>query len=86
MGTLILLLPEIFYAGGTVTKDISSNDLVEAIKANKKQAIFFQNRLEIKDWVLKNCRTGDTIVIMGARDDTLTDYAKDILEGIKIRK
>lgn len=82
----VLLLPEIFYAGGTVTRDISSNDLVEAIKAKNKQAIYFQNRIEIKDWILKNCREGDTIVIMGARDDTLTDYAKEILAGIQNTK
>jgi len=82
----ILLLPEIFYAGGTVTKDISSNDLVEAIKSKNKQALFFQNRIEIKDWLLANCRVGDRIVVMGARDDTLTDYAKEIFEGIKKTK
>lgn len=78
----ILLLPEIFYAGGTVTRDISSNDLVEGIVANGKASLFFNNRDEIKTWILENNQEGDTIVIMGARDDTLTDYAKDLLEKI----
>ena len=79
----LLLLPEIFYAGGTVTRDISSNDLVQAINKNGKQALFFQNRNEIKDWITKNFEEADTVVVMGARDDTLTDYAKEILSGIK---
>ncbi|PCJ61238.1 MAG: UDP-N-acetylmuramate--alanine ligase [Planctomycetota bacterium] len=78
----ILLLPEIFYAGGTVTRDISSNDLVVGIVNNGKDSKFFNNREEIKSWILENNQEGDTIVIMGARDDTLTDYAKDILEKI----
>lgn len=79
----IVLLPEIFYAGGTAVKDISSNDLAQGIKNNGKQALFFQNRNEIKEYLINNFQKTDTIIIMGARDDTLTSFAKEILTNIK---
>lgn len=79
----LVLIPEIFYAGGTVTRDISSKDLTDAIQKNGKNALFFQNREEIKNWLIKNHKSNDTIVVMGARDDTLTDYAKEILVSCK---
>ena len=37
-------MSEIFYAGGTVVKDISANDLIEDIKAKGKKAHFVEDR------------------------------------------
>lgn len=77
-----LLLPEIYFAGGTVARSISSNDLVSDVNSQNKQAIFFNNRDEIAAYIQENAKKGDRIVIMGARDDTLTDFAKNILEPL----
>ena len=45
--------------------------------------MFFETRNDIADYLVKNAKAKDRIVIMGARDDTLTDFAKNILENIK---
>ncbi len=66
----LILLP-IFYAGGTVSKDISSHDLAAGIKAAGKSAEVVENRKVILD------RTDewDNYVVLGARDETLADLA-----------
>ncbi len=38
---LLPALPEIYFAGGSVTRDISSQDLVNYAKEKGKQALFF---------------------------------------------
>lgn len=78
----ILLMPEIYYTGGTVQKDISSKDLIDYAKSLKVNALFFENRDQIKDYILKTTKEGDRIVIMGARDNSLPDFCKSILEEI----
>ncbi len=35
------------------------------------------------DWLVANAKPGDRIVIMGARDDTLSLFAADILERLQ---
>ena len=40
----ILLMPEIYYAGGTVTKDISSRDIIDAVGSSRIEAHFFPKR------------------------------------------
>lgn len=77
-----LIMPEIFYAGGTAQKDISSAHLIDAIAQQNRNAEFISTREAISKRILKDVQNGDRIVIMGARDDTLTDFAKDILACI----
>lgn len=79
----ILLMPEIFYPGGTVTRDISSADIVDDVNAGGRNAHFFTTRKEIGNYLLKNVREGDRVVVMGARDDTLTMFARDFLRKVK---
>ncbi len=74
-----LWLPEIYYAGGTVVKDISSEDLVRAIRENGRDVRFTADRNSIGDELVAACDQGDRVVVMGARDDTLTIFAQDIL-------
>lgn len=78
----ILFMPEIFYAGGTAQKDISSAHLIEAIAQQNRNAEFIATRENITQRVAEEAQTGDRIVIMGARDDTLTDFARGILACI----
>lgn len=78
-----LFVPEIYYAGGTVKRDISSADLVKYACSLGVNAEFYQTRDEIKDKLINMACSGDRIVIMGARDNTLPDFCKSILKGIK---
>ena len=78
----ILFIPEIFYAGGSVKKDISSNDLVNYAKSLNVNANFYQSRDEIKAQIVKIAKPYDRIVIMGARDNSLPDFCADILKEL----
>ena len=79
----ILVMPEIFFVGGTVTKDISSKDLINHAHAlGKDNAFFFDERTEAENFILSQAKPGDRIIIMGARDNSLTDLCKDILQRI----
>ena len=78
----IVFIPEIFYAGGSVKRDISSADLVDYAKTLGVNAFFRQTRDEIKEAILKEAKPGDRIVIMGARDNSLPIFCKEILEGL----
>jgi len=73
----LILLP-IYYAGGTAAKDISSKDLAEGVAASGRpveviaaRAVFF-NKSE--KW--------DAYVVLGARDDSLSDFAQEIAERL----
>ena len=79
----ILLLPEIFFAGGTVKKDISSLDLVHYALRHNANAHFFATRDELKNHILEIAKPNDRIVLMGARDNSITDMGFELLEKLK---
>lgn len=79
----ILIMPEIFYAGGSVTRDISSGDLIRDIQAGGIDARFCQTRDQAGAMMLALAKPGDRIVVMGARDDTLTVFAAGLLDSLK---
>ena len=81
----VLWLPEIYFAGGTATKDISSEDLVRAIQAVGRDARFVADRNDIAGEILVACEAGDRVVLMGARDDTLTKFGEGILRQLSDR-
>ncbi len=81
----LFIMPDIYYAGGTVDKKISSSEIVEAIKLNGINAEYISNRARIADRFLEIAHSGDSIVIMGARDDTLTEFATRIVQGLQYR-
>lgn len=78
----ILLIPEIFFAGGTVKRDISSLDLVNHAISLGSNAKFFQTRDELKQHILEIAKPNDRIVLMGARDNSITDMGFELLEKL----
>ena len=79
----VLLVPEIFFAGGSVKRDISSLDLTNYGNEKVINAIYFNNRDEIKEYILKIAKPNDRIVLMGARDNSITDMGYELLENLK---
>jgi UDP-N-acetylmuramate--alanine ligase len=75
----LLVMPEIYYAGGTAQKDISSRDLIEAIVALGRRAEFIPDRDAIAERFVSKAEPGDRVVVMGARDATLSTFAQEIL-------
>ncbi len=82
----LVIMSEIFYAGGTAQQDISSGDLIAEISRAGHRAEYIAKREDIVERVVEEARDGDRIVIMGARDDSLTALAKNILAQIARRR
>jgi UDP-N-acetylmuramate--alanine ligase len=78
----MLLMPEIYYAGGTVTKNISSRDIADAVAARGHRTAFFEERAGIPAAVAGLARPGDVVAVLGARDATLAGFARQILEAL----
>jgi UDP-N-acetylmuramate--alanine ligase len=75
-------MSEIFYAGGTAVKDISSNDLINDIKALGKNAFFVEDRNEFLKTVRPHLTGNTVLLLMGARDPGLEQFGKDVWEQL----
>lgn len=78
-----LFMPEIFYAGGTASRDISSSEITEAVCARGVPAIFRRTRDELVGPIVAEAQSGDLVLVMGARDPSLTGFARTILRRLE---
>ena len=79
----ILLMPEIYMRDPIQDSDISGLNLIEYAKNNGvKNAHFLPTKEEIRQFILNNAQAGDRIVIMGARDNSLPQFSRDILKDL----
>ncbi|MEO6096417.1 MAG: hypothetical protein ABIW76_12220, partial [Fibrobacteria bacterium] len=90
----ILFMPEIYYAGGTADKSISSADLTReadalmAVKTGKACSgfgRFFPTKDEVIAAIAKEARPGDWVVTLGARDPSLGDFAQKLFQALLTR-
>ena len=77
-----LYLPDPVYQGGTVERSRGSDWLADRINANSGKAEHVPERSAIFDRLLSEARPGDRILIMGARDDTLAELARELVERL----
>ena len=77
-----LWLLEIFYAGGTAVRDLSAADLVADIVARAGHAEFAPSREWLVERIASEARAGDLVLVMGARDPSLTGFGRDILRRL----
>ena len=74
-----LILCDPVYFGGTVDKSIGSQSITDAVAAAGQNAEYIPAREDCGNRMVDLAQPGDRIVIMGARDDTLSAFAADIL-------
>lgn len=67
------------YFGGTVDRSVGSERIVGLINARGGTAEHIPSREDCGTRIAALARPGDRIVVMGARDDTLTDFARSLL-------
>jgi UDP-N-acetylmuramate--alanine ligase len=79
----VLLMPEPVYFGGTVDRSVGSSDLVEDVVRRGRNALALPDRNACGEKLLQLARSGDRIVVMGARDDSLSQFAQDLLERLR---
>ncbi len=74
--------PEIYYAGGTAQKDISSKDLITKINGLSPIGEFFENKEAILQQASNFAQKGDIFISMGARDPKLGQFAQNLLSSL----
>lgn len=75
----LLVLPDPVYRGGTVTREVTSADIVADLTALGAPARHIADRDEAAVFLVEQARAGDRIVVMGARDDTLSELAANMV-------
>ena len=78
----IVLLSDPVYFGGTADRSVGSGDIVAGIVARGRSAEHIPERAACGARLVALAQPGDRIVIMGARDDTLTQFAVDLLAAL----
>jgi UDP-N-acetylmuramate--alanine ligase len=77
-----LYLPDPVYQGGTVERVRGSDWLAAEVAERGRNAEHVPERARIGEALLSEARPGDRILVMGARDDTLIDFARELVEGL----
>ncbi|MGD9980696.1 MAG: UDP-N-acetylmuramate--L-alanine ligase [Hyphomonadaceae bacterium] len=78
----VLIMPDPVYFGGTVDRSVTSEHIVAGVRARHLQALAFAERNACGDKLIELAEPGDRIVIMGARDDTLSTFAAELVERL----
>jgi UDP-N-acetylmuramate--alanine ligase len=81
----VLLMPEPVYFGGTTTRAVTSEDIAADVRAKDRTALALADRAACGAKLLELAKPGDRIIVMGARDDTLTTFAQDLLNTLAKR-
>ena len=82
----VLVMPEPVYFGGTVDRSVGSNDLVYEIQRHGRKAFAFPDRGACGDMLVRLAHHGDRVVVMGTRDDSLSQFAHELLRRLAATK
>ncbi len=79
----IFIMPEVYMLDKNVDKGITAENIVNAAKKNGlKNAYFLDTRENVHKFILENAKDGDCVVIMGARDNSLPDFSRQLLKEL----
>jgi UDP-N-acetylmuramate--alanine ligase len=78
----ILLMPPPAYFGGTADRSVTNADIVEGVAAMGGNAEAMETREACGERLLEIAKGGDRIVVMGARDDSLSIFAGELLDKL----
>jgi UDP-N-acetylmuramate--alanine ligase len=82
----VLVMSAPVYFGGTVDRSIGSDDIVCEVQRRGRKAFAFPDRAACGDLLVKLARRGDRIIVMGARDDSLSQFARELLRRLAAPK
>lgn len=79
------LMTEPFYAGGTSSFKPTAKEVIEKWQSElkkKEHFIYVSSREELTAFFHKTLQVGDVVLICGARDNSLAEYAKSLTENM----
>ena len=75
----VLIMADPVYYGGTTNREVGSGDIVAGLAALGRQAEHVPERAQCAERLVELAQPGDRILVMGARDDTLSQFAAELL-------
>lgn len=75
----LYLLP-VYYAGGTVSRDVSSDDVAKLLKPDHARVYTPANRSTLLTRLSETVRPGEAVLLMGARDPSLPALYRQIIQ------
>lgn len=78
-----LWLTEVYYPGGTISSGISTRSIYEGLKERGTNVAYYDCREKILAEMAAAAQPGDILLVLGARDPTLTDFARKLLAALK---
>ncbi|MGZ3171770.1 MAG: glutamate ligase domain-containing protein [Croceibacterium sp.] len=78
----VILMCDPVYFGGTVDRSEGSERIVRMIEEAGGRAEYIPSREDCGKRIVELARPGDRVVVMGARDDTLTTFARGVLDKL----
>jgi UDP-N-acetylmuramate--alanine ligase len=81
----LLVLPDPVYQGGTVAREVTSADIVRDLQVAGANALHVPEREAAAAHLVAQAQSADRVVVMGARDDTLSLLAADMVRMLAER-
>jgi UDP-N-acetylmuramate--alanine ligase len=78
----VLIMPDPVYYGGTTSREVGSGQIVSSVGAMGRRAEHIPDRARSAERLVQLARPGDRIIVMGARDDTLSEFAAEIVQRL----
>ncbi|WOK37397.1 Mur ligase family protein [Sphingomonas sp. C3-2] len=80
----VLIMPDPVYFGGTTDGSVGTEGIIAGVAAAGRQAEHVAERADAGKRLVELARSGDRIVVMGARDDTLSEFAASIVAALQL--
>ncbi len=81
-----LWLTEVYYPGGTIPQGVTCRTVYEGLKARGVNVSYDGCREHLLAEMAAAAKPGDVLLVLGARDPTLTDFARKLLAALKDRQ
>lgn len=75
----VFLIGDVYYAGGTVNKDICPSIVSDAMTGN---AVFVGNKENASAYIAENIKDNTVLLVMGARDPNLSEFGLQVFGRI----
>jgi len=79
----VLIMPDPVYYGGTTDRSVGSGEIVAGVAERGRTAEYVAERVGCAERLVALAEPGDRIVVMGARDDTLTQFAEELVAKLR---
>jgi UDP-N-acetylmuramate--alanine ligase len=79
----VLIMSDPVYFGGTTDRSVGSEAIVDGVRKAGRTADHIPDRAACGERLAARARPGDRILVMGARDDTLSQFAEDVLKSLR---